>query len=281
VFPNMPVTIPADAHFLWPINLDLAAGGTLAWATAQPLCVTGEGRHATWYFAETPGVPTEFVFTGIRVVARRGKAEVRGDGYTRVLGVTAGREPALILNSSIKVVLLTEADSLALRKENDAVRFDDLREKRSDPVAFTQIRPAGPLRKIESGKSQKPVAAAPGDADFANAAVWRIILPPETLQGDGLLRLYYTGDVARVYIDGQLITDDYYNGQPLEIGLRRHAAALAKGELTIAILPLQKNAPIYLPESVKPNFRNADSVATLDSVDFVPTSPLVSTGAPQ
>ena len=39
--PGAPVTIPANAHFFWPVNLDLSAGGTLAWATAGRLGTTG------------------------------------------------------------------------------------------------------------------------------------------------------------------------------------------------------------------------------------------------
>ena len=128
------------------------------------------------------------------------------------------------------------------------------------------------------GKSQKPVAAAPGDADFANAAVWRVKLPAAVLEHDDLLRFSYTGDVARISIGGKFITDDFYNGQPLEIGVRRHAAALkaAGGEITIAILPLQKNAPIYLPDSAKPNFGSTDSMVELKGVSIVPNIPVES-----
>jgi beta-galactosidase len=266
-FPTAPVTVPADAHFFWPVNLALTPGGTLAWATAQPVAVTGRGADATWYFAETPGIPAEFVFTGVRVIAVRGQAEVRGDGYTRVLNVTPGTEPALILNSSIKVVLLSAADAGKL--------FLKTSPAPSAPVAVATelVRPAGPLRKIESGKSKQPVAAMPVDADFAAAAVWRIKLPADVdLSSDTILRLHYTGDVARLYIGGKFINDDYYNGQPLNLGLRRHAAELKNGELTIAILPMQKNGPIYLPDSAKPDFGTADSVVALIRAELVPNT---------
>ncbi|HEY0864569.1 MAG TPA: beta-galactosidase [Lacunisphaera sp.] len=261
--PTAPVTIPADAHFFWPVNFSLGAGGNLAWATAQPVAVTGEGRDATWYFAETSGIPAEFVFTNARVIARRGQTEVRGDGYTRALGVTPGPEPALILNSSIKVVLLAAADAemLFLKKSTPAAPV---------PVTTELVRAAGPLRRIEPGRSKQPVAAMPVDADFAAAAVWRIKLPANIdWSADTLLQLHYTGDVARVYIGGRFINDDYYNGQPLDIGLRRHAADLQNGELTVAILPLQKNGPIYLPDSAKPDFGAAESVVALTRAELV------------
>lgn len=270
-FPSAPVTVPSGAHFFWPVNLDLVPGGTLAWATAQPVAITGQGSAATYYFAETPGIPAEFVFTGVRVIAVRGRTEVRGDGYTRALNVTPGTEPALILNSSIKVVLLSadDAGSLFLKKSPAAAPV---------AVATELVRPAGPLRKIEPGKSRQPVAAMPVDADFAHAAVWRIKLPANVdLSSDTILRLHYAGDVARVYIGGRFINDDYYNGQPLDIGLRRHAAELKNGELTVAILPLQKNAPIYLPDSAKPDFGSVDNVVALTRAELVanPTVELI------
>lgn len=260
--PSAAVTIPADAHFFWPVNFSLGGGSSLAWATAQPVAVTGEGADRTWYFMETPGVPAEFVFTGTRVVAHRGKVSTRGDGYSRAENVTPGREPALTLNSSIKVALLNTADAeqLFLKPRQAAA---------PTPVAFEAVRPAGALRKIELGKTKQPVAVAPAAADFAAAAIWRVVLPAEALEGDALLRLHYTGDVARVLIGGKFITDDYANGQPLEIGLRRHAKELKDGELTIAILPLQQGAPIYLPDSARPDFGGAGSIAVLHRVELV------------
>jgi hypothetical protein len=66
-----------------------------------------------------------------------------------------------------------------------------------------------------------------------------------------------------------LITDDYYNGNTLEIGLRRHADLLKAGELTIAVRPLQKVAPIFRPASARLEFSTADAVAELKHVEIV------------
>lgn len=277
--PTTPVTIPESAHFFWPLNFDLGEGGTLAWATAQPLAVTGEGRHATWYFFTTPGVPAEFVFRGVRVIAVRGKSDVRGDGFTRVLNVTPGREPALILNSSIRVVLLDEADSLAfnLDPQTGEVSFDNPPAPTVTPVTATLVQPAGPAREIKPGQSKQPVAAMPADADFAAAAVWKITLPAGLdLSTNPLLRLHYAGDVARISIGGRLITDDYYNGQPLELGLARHADALKTGDLTVAILPLRRDAVhgdkpmIYFSSpAALPAFGDRPAVAELHAVELL------------
>ena len=125
------------------------------------------------------------------------------------------------------------------------------------------------------GKIEQPVATAPLDADFEKAAVWRITIPADVDLGtDPILRLHYVGDVARVMLDGQFITDDFYNGNAFDIGLRRHAPEILNGDLRIAILPLRKDAPIYMAEKARPNFGGADSVAdaTRASKSFPVTS---------
>lgn len=259
-FPSTPVTVPSGAHFFWPVNLDLGSSANLAWATAQP--VAYEARTRTHYFMQTAGIPVELTFTGARVTVRGGgRVENRGDGYLRAVDLQPG---SMLTVNSFTVAIISEADAGRL--------FLKPAPAAATPVAVATepVRPAGPLRKIEMGKSQQPVAAMPVDADFAAAAVWRIKLPENLdLASDPILRLHYTGDVARVYLGGKFINDDYYNGQPLDIGLRRHAADLKHGELTIAILPLQKNAPIHLPDSAKPDFGAADSVVALTRAELV------------
>ena len=262
-FPSVPVTIPSGAHFFWPVNMDLGGSANLAWATAQPVAYDAKAR--THYFMPTAGIPVELTFTGARVIVRGGgRVETRGDGYLRAVDLQPG---SVLTVNGFTVAVISEADAGTLF----------LRPSPATPapvvVATELVRPAGPLRKIEPGKSKQPVAAMPVDADFAAAALWRIKLPADVdLSSDTILRLHYTGDVARVYIGGRFINDDYYNGQPLDIGLRRHAAGLKDGELTIAILPLQKNAPIYLPDSAKPDFRSADSVVALTRAELVPNT---------
>ena len=101
--------------------------------------------------------------------------------------------------------------------------------------------------------------------------MWGIKLPDDLDLGyDPILRCHYVGDVARVTLNGRLLTDDFYNGNAFDIGLRRYAPDVFKGDLQLAILPLKKDAPIYLAEKARPQFGNASSVAKLQSVEIVP-----------
>ena len=92
------------------------------------------------------------------------------------------------------------------------------------------------------------VAEEPVDADFENAAVYTIDLPQEAsllTPHSSLLTIHYQGDVARLYADGKLIDDNFYNGRPFQYALWR----LPKDchQLELRILPLQKYMPVYFP----------------------------------
>jgi len=138
-------------------------------------------------------------------------------------------------------------------------------------ATFESVQPAGPAREIPLGKIKQPVAAAPEDPDFEKAAVWRIQLPAKVdLTADPLLRINYVGDVARVLLNGKLVTDDFYNGNQFEVGLRRHAPEILGGDLRVAILPLRKDAPIYLAKEAKPDFGKAASIVALRGLEIVP-----------
>lgn len=326
-FLDTPITIPADSCFFWPFNLELGNGVRLAWATAQPVCSIDEASQRTVFFAQTKGVEAKFAFAGdARIKTTSGRLSHHKEAAV-VEEVPAGRRVAFQVSGQqggVRVVLLSEADSLALwkgswqgrervfltpaglvldgqnlaltsthaseltvgiypapsRVHSSGARIQSVCDgvfaqftlpnsaKAPAPVVLKEIQPPGPLRAI---LLKQGVAAAPEDADFANAAVWQIRLPENLrLDEDPLLRLNYVGDVARITLNGKLLLDDFYNGNPLEIGLRRHAPEILHGDLRIAILPLRRDAPIYMASSARPAFGDANSAVELRSAELIP-----------
>jgi hypothetical protein len=268
VFPQPPVTIPADAFFFWPFNLDLG-GAKLLYATAQPVCQTDDGEAQTFYFAETPGVKASFVFDPQSLGGRT-------SGRAGFENLSPGRKPALKLETAagrkIKIVLLTEADSLALQKTDDGkITFDRPLKSVGGRVRTEILKPAGPARDIPLSTGKARIAIAPDDAEFTNAAAWKIKLPPDVdLKSNPLLRLRYVGDVARLTLNGKLIADNFYAGRPFELGLKRYGPDIFKGELRLEILPLRKDAPIYLEPKDRPDFGANETVVKLQSAEIVP-----------
>jgi hypothetical protein len=132
------------------------------------------------------------------------------------------------------------------------------------------VQAAGPPREIPIGKIDQPVATAPLDEDFAKAATWQVRLPADLDLGlDPILRLHYVGDVARVTLNGKLLVDDFYNGKDFEVGLKRYAPEIFKGDLQVAILPLRKDAPIYMANEARPDFGHAQSVAAIQRTEII------------
>jgi hypothetical protein len=129
-----------------------------------------------------------------------------------------------------------------------AAEVRQLREGRADPV-----------------KMGKEIAVMPADGAFAHAAAWKIHVPSEAARQVGtlLLGIDYVGDIARVYAGDRLITDDFYHGAPLEIGVWRTGP-----DLQLQVLPLRGDAPIYLPPGTRiaPDAELAD----LKSVHVIP-----------
>jgi hypothetical protein len=114
------------------------------------------------------------------------------------------------------------------------------------PVKLQQVQAENPHpRKVVKGKAG--VSEQPSDTDFDQAAVWNLRLPATVdPQRDLMLQLPYQGDVARIELNGKLLTDNFFNGKVFELGLKRYAPEIYGKTLTLRILPLAKNAPIYL-----------------------------------
>jgi hypothetical protein len=267
VFPTKPVTIPADEFFIWPFNLDLG-GVKLIYATAQPICKIDDGNVRTIFFAETLGVKAEFHFDPQTLV---GRASSRADFEN----VKPGQKPAIRLQTKsggeIQIVLLNEADSLALRK--DAVGwavFEKIQKPSAISVKTELLQPAGPLREIPFSTGKSPIAIAPTDVDFTNAAVWKIKLPAKLdLSLNPILRIRYLGDVARLTLNGKFIDDNFYSGREFDLGLNRYSPEILAGDLHLEILPLRKNAPIFLESKARPDFGANESLAKLHSVEII------------
>jgi len=110
-------------------------------------------------------------------------------------------------------------------------------------------------------------AVQPLPEQFKAAAAWEIKLSGD--KGlDAYLQIDFTGDIARLFSGTHLIDDWYYNGQHWQVGME--ALAQDGKPLTLTVLPLRADAPIYLPKEYRPDFAGQAQLATLDHVVVVP-----------
>ncbi|MFE2943062.1 beta-galactosidase [Streptomyces sp. NPDC059255] len=138
-------------------------------------------------------------------------------------------------------------------------------------VTVDRVRARAVAPPARDGGSQRR-ASAPVDADFAEAAVHRIAVPAAVFDegGEVLLRLTYTGDVARAFIGGRLVADHFWHGPAWDIGLRRHAAAAVEHGVEIRVLPLGRASGVYVDPSARHGLAAARTRASVDSAALVP-----------
>ena len=149
-------------------------------------------------------------------------------------------------------------------EENLKFKIEKLRE--ASEVPHGKLGP--PLSWRPQG-----VAMAPDNAAFKLAAKWKITIP-RNLQSSTIsnvfLRIAYAGDVARLSVDGDLLDDNFNNGSPWTIGLRRFIPKMGDGPLEVSILPLRRDAPIFFERRFKASFDDKSQIVNLKSATLIP-----------
>jgi hypothetical protein len=91
------------------------------------------------------------------------------------------------------------------------------------------------------------------------------------------LNVDYAGDIGRMYVGKSLVDDNFFNGTPWEIGLKRYLPDAANSGLRINVLPLRQDAPIYLDASVRSKLPIHGEIAQVNSLTLRPEYEIVVT----
>lgn len=141
------------------------------------------------------------------------------------------------------------------------------------PVTVSQTRAPGLAPPVATG-GQAHGALEPTDSVIAAVqGEWEINVPWERLGevADAFLTIGYAGDLARLYSGSQPLDDNFYDGQEWTISLGRLAAETGgTGPLTLAVMPLRSDAPIYLQAGDKPVFGSNGQACAVNSLTAVP-----------
>ena len=204
------LTIPAGCMAIFPVNID-----GISYATAQPVAK----RDGKLFLMQIPGIPTT-------IAMQNGKTlkNVKAKG---------ANSPVY---SNLYLLTKQEAEQLFLPAQS----HEDI----GLAATCEKVSEAGALRQIVKGKAK--VAEAPAEEDWQQAATYRITVPAEAgKQFHRLLRIDYQGDCARLYANGKVIADNFQYGRPFLYGLWRLPEGTS--QLELRILPMQADAPVYLP----------------------------------
>lgn len=309
--PAKPVDLPNGAYFIWPINQDLDGVKLRHATAQPVARLDAGAQGIVHVFAATAGVEAEFALPeGLKTFKpaagelQRIGANAQGRAVSVLLLSAADVEQlqivelagqrrlvlspqqAWVANGQLQLRgLATEAWRAAVfpalphpRAAGLKVSQDGLLQRLELAAAGTEpalqvtpTRTAGNAPRILKG-GLAGAALQPIPEAFSAAAGWSLQLPQALPAGieDVLLELDFVGDIGRVFAGTRLLDDWYYNGQRWQIGLRQFALKPGAA-LSLSVLPLRADAPVYIDAAHRPAFAAGQAqVAELRSARLLP-----------
>ena len=160
-----------------------------------------------------------------------------------------------------------EGSSIGTASKSDLfTHYTRRKQPRTLSVTTTSLRAPGIAPPIQLG-GEAGGAIEPTDAVIETAqGLWTIKIPWSEIVDvdDAWLMIDYEGDLARLYADSLLLDDHFYNGETWTVGLKRFASSSKNGTLTLAVMPLRKDAPIYL--QTKPEFASNGQACAVSNI---------------
>ncbi|MEI6948650.1 beta-galactosidase [Paraflavisolibacter sp. H34] len=299
--------LKAGEHAIFPFNFNLN-GVNLRYATAQLLLKAGDGAAPYYVFFVPPGAQPEFSFaknpgviikniSGCRVQQRTGGLLVscRANGISefsvnkegkRTKVLVVDKETALkaysVTMGGKQHVLFSEAVVL---QNGDSIEFLSKGKSSFECSVYPRL-PAAPkaqtgtlsATKGNSSFSAFRVSLPPVDLPLTTRAIGNrklvVPLPQELPEGvnDIFLTVDYTGDTGMGFINGELVTDEFYKGIPWEIGLRKFIEKQAAKEMVFYFRPMQKDASylVDLKPSAIPEFGKNKTFLKVNAVTLTP-----------
>ena len=264
-FPELSIAGGENAVLPFGVTLD---GVRLTAASAQPIAGLKDAEGAVWFFFAPEGMTPVYCFPagsaadgcpaeeaegmllcrpaadGSCFTLRQGGARVRIVTLTRAQAerfVTLeirGREIAFLADGALTW------DGQTLRMELTQTRHTLL----SFPPLGPESAPDGarPAREGVFSGWTFPGVPAPVPIPWRQTGASRYVLdiPQASLRGHRmtLLSALYRGDIAQLFVDGELIADNFCNGERWLARLDDCAEALAHAPLTLSVTPRRINA---------------------------------------
>lgn len=283
------VTIRKEISAILPFNMELD-GLRLKSATVQPLAKLYNKGTTHYFFFAPDGLKPEYIFDentlrgGMKkftpTPGLESTVKLRSVAGKEILITTLTREQALnackITTGTGEKLLITSADVL---QENVEVRLQST-DAAMKVIAF----PATPissdrLLKFRRKKyyseaifTEKAVSVTP-EIYAVSERRFQINWPKETFKdvSDLILSIDYIGDTGAAFMNGRMIADNFYNGSPWRIGLKRYAEVSQKYGIYFYLQPLYKSATYLqdLPENIKLDFSGGD-ICRLNDIQIIP-----------
>ena len=269
------ISIASEENAILPFHFDMD-GILLCQANAQPVLRTEIQGRITYVFMVPDGMDGAFRFEdAVEIIGgkpfftvKKGGAEVDVLVISReeANGLFILRDGSLVLTDT---ALLEDADG-ALRLETTnaknilrcypAGRLEGKAKRLSDEGIFG-------VYEVETEEKQIPVICEP-----CAPCRWTIALPEKTLEGlkDARLQIDYQGDIGMLFLNDQMISDNFCNGAAWEVGLLEHKDKLP-GQMVLKITPIKEGANVNVESAMAArNEEVKKSIAELNQIKVQP-----------
>lgn len=303
---NSTFTLKKNENAIFPFNLDMD-GVNLVYATAQLLTKFKNNKDNYFVFFAIDGITPEFLIpnsgelsfektnceiktAGSKIHARfneeTGQLVIKKANRNNIHILVISREKAL--NSWLvdikKDTHLLFCDALIIQNEssldfiskgNNTIVFDAYPSLKTIPDSSVKILSQPQYNTLFSTYMIKlPEVVYSTDIKKISENKIAITLPDIKSKNvsDILLKIDYIGDTGMGFINGQLVTDHFYFGEPWLIGLKKFIESDGPDEIVFYFRPLYKDAPFYkdfAPELI-PNLKATQTMLRIDKIEFVP-----------
>lgn len=298
------ISLAAGEEAILPFNMDIE-GYRLVYAKAQLLSVAKDGSTPVYFFFVPEGMEPEYVWDGAgmesidggRVSESRvcikpdaGKMSsyvIQGD-YGEVRIVTLTREQSLMFYeidiSGQKTAVLCNSpvtfDGSEIRVENRSLDNEKVKLLMYPAHDLQRIDAAGAIKEVEEGiwkgveiewtDREERVESLP--VKQIGAFRYEVEIPERYDDcKEALMQVEYVGDIGYAFTDGDLISDNFYNGAVWEIGLKNAWDPDRGNKITFVINPVKENVKVDVSSTMAGRMeKNEGLTAELKSVRIKP-----------
>ncbi|AGC69232.1 beta-galactosidase Bga [Thermoclostridium stercorarium subsp. stercorarium DSM 8532] len=298
------ISLAAGEEAILPFNLDVG-GYRLIYAKAQLLSVIRDEKAPVYFFFVPEGMEPEYVWDGGEIESIDGKGvsekliSVRPEngrmssfviggkhGEVRIVTLTreqslmfykieaGGRETAVLCNSPLIY------DGAEIRIENRSMNGQKVKLLMYPAHNLKRIDTAGSCREVEEGiwkgveiewtEEEERIVSVP----VKQLGKFRYEVEiPESYDDckEALIQIEYMGDIGNAFVDGELISDNFYNGSVWEIGLKSAWNPGKGNKITFVLNPVKKNVKIDVSSTMAGRLEKAEeAMAELRSVRIIP-----------
>jgi hypothetical protein len=300
-----PISLASGENAILPFNL--AMGGVrLRFATAQPITRLNLAGTNCWFFTVPEGMAPSFHFARESILSVSGcRAEQTdsewicwpdadtdfametAEGMIRVMVMSRAQSMRFshIVKDGQDVAILADGAFLwdgkkaSLEMTGGPADIMTYPEDLLDKEQLTASRPDAKVAPVRQGifsgyritlpKPVLPEAAL--HTEKVGDSRWTMNIPIQALYGhkEVLLRVRYIGNIGQAFIDGEMISDNFCNGQLWDIRLDCYVDRLKDHPLTLYIVPIKEGASVSVDSAMAARMEQVEGLtASLDGVDL-------------